>query len=146
MSIALAGVPAQITNLMQDRTLERVFHDALFPRLLYRAEARPEVWAANLGERMIFTRAGTIPVSTQPLIPGEDPTPKTYGTEQWEAEARQFGNPIDTHMPSSYVALASLFMRNTQTLGLNAGQTLNRLARDPLYQSYLGGEAMVAVE
>ncbi len=146
MSIALAGVPAQIVNLLQDRTLERVFHDALFPRLLYRAEARPEVWAANLGERMIFTRAGTIPVSTRPLIPGQDPTPKSYPSEQWEAEARQYGEPIDTHMPSSYVALASLFMRNTQQLGLNAGQTLNRLARDPLYQAYLSGEAMVDID
>lgn len=146
MALALAGVPSQIVNLLQDRTLERVFHDALFPRLLYRAEARPEVWAANLGERMIFTRAGTIPVSTVPLVPGVDPVPKSYPSEQWEAEAQQFGEPIDTHMPSSYVALASLFLRNTQQLGLNAGQTLNRLSRDPLYLAYLGGEAMVDID
>ena len=145
MSLALQGVPAQITNLLQDRTLERVFHDALFPRLLYRAEARPELWMANLGERMVFTRSGLIGVDTRPLVPGNDPVPQTYQTEQWEAEASQHGNTIDTHMPSSHVALASLFLRNTQQLGLNAGQTLNRLTRDPLYRAYLSGEAMVDV-
>ncbi len=145
MSLALAGVPAQIVNLLQDRTLERVFHDALYPRLLYRAEARPEVWAANLGERMVFTRTGLIGVNTTPLVPGQDPTPRTWDSEQWEAEASQHGDTLDTHMPSSYVTLASTFLRNTQQLGLNAGQTLNRLARDPLYLAYLAGEAMVDI-
>jgi len=144
VSLALQGIPSQIVNLLQDRTLERVFHDALFPRMLYRAEARPEDWQANLGERMIFTRAGAIPVDTRPLIPGQDPVPSTYATEQWEAEAAQFGKTIDTHLPSSYVALASLFLRNTQQLGLNSAQTMNRLTRDPLFRAYLGGEAMIA--
>jgi hypothetical protein len=141
--IALPGVPAQIVNLIQERTLERVFHDALFPKLLFRAEAMPERWEANLGDMMVFTRAGLIPVNTGALVPGNDPIPQTYQTEQWEVIASQHGNTIDTHMPTSYVTLASLFLRNTQTLGLNAGQTLNRLARNPLFTAYLGGEAAV---
>lgn len=143
MALALQGIPAQIVNLLQDRTLERVFHDSLYPRLLYRAEARPEQWAANIGERMVFTRSGLIGVDTRPLVPGVDPVPKTWPSEQWEAEARQHGNTIDTHMPSSLTSLASLFLRNTQNLGLNAGQTLNRISRDPLFRSYLSGEAML---
>lgn len=142
MALALQGVPAQISTLIQDNTLERVFHDALFPRLLYRSEAMPEVWQANLGESMLFTRAGLIPVKTKPLTPGQDPTPSTYQTEQWRAEAAQHGDSVDTHMPTSYVTLASLFLRNTVSLGLNAGQTLNRLARNALYKAYLGGETV----
>lgn len=145
MTVALQGIPPQIANLLQERTLERVFHDALYPRLLFRAEATPEVWQANLGERQIFTRAGLMPVVSAPLTPGQDPTPVQYLTEQWEAEARQFAGTIDTHMPSSYVALASLFLRNTQQLGLQAAQTLNRLARNAMYRPYLEGEAMVDV-
>ena len=145
MALALVGIPAEITNLLQDRTLERVFHDALYPRLLFRAEARPEVWMANLGEQQIFTRTGLMPVRTAAIVPGQDPVPQTYATEQWEAFASQHTDTIDTNMPSSYVTLASTFMRNTQQLGLNAGQTLNRLARNPLYAAYLGGEAMVDV-
>lgn len=143
MTVSIAGVPTEIANLIQDRTLERVFHDALFPRLLFRSEAMPEMWPVNLGERMVFTRAGLIPVSTDPLTPGQDPSQTTFAYEQWEAEARQFGNTIDTHMPTSYVSLAPLFLRNTVQLGLNAGETLNRLVRDRLYRAYVGGQTVL---
>ena len=145
MTVFLPGLPDSLANLIQDRTLERIFHDALYPRLLFRSEAMAELWQANIGERMAFTRTGLIPVSTVPLTPGVDPTPKSYGMEQWEAEARQFGDAIDTHMPTSYVTLAPLFLRNTVQLGLNAGETLNRLVRNRLFRSYLGGTTNLAV-
>lgn len=143
MSVVLAGIPQSIANLVQERTLERVFHDALFPRLLFRPEAQPELWVANIGEQYISTRAGLISPNTNPLVPGQDPTPRSYATEQWEVIASQYGETIDTHMPSSYVSIASLFLRNTQTLGLNAAQVLNRLARNKLFREYLAGEASV---
>lgn len=136
------GIPSVISSMIQDRTLERVYHDSLFPNLLFRGEAKPEPWAANLGERGIFTRTGLIEPETDPLVPGQDPTPGEYSAEQWEAEARQFGKTIPTHMPTSYVALASLFLQNTQKLGLHAAQTLNRLVRDRMFQAYLGGETV----
>lgn len=145
MTVSLPGIPNEIANIIQDRTLERVFHDALYPRLLYRSEAMAESWAANLGERMTFTRAGLIPVKIQPLTPGQDPTPSTYAFEQWEVEAKQQGDTIDTHMPTSQVSIAPLFMRNTVQLGLNAGETLNRLVRDRLFRAYLGGTTNLAV-
>lgn len=145
MTVSLPGLPDSLANLIQDRTLERIFHDALYPRLLFRSEAMPELWQANLGERMVFTRTGLIPVSTNPLTPGVDPQVSTYAMEQWQAEARQFGNAIDTHMPTSYVTLAPLFLRNTVQLGLNAGETLNRLTRNRLFRAYLGGTTNIAV-
>jgi len=140
VTVSIAGIPTEIVNLIQDRTLERVFHDALFPRLLFRMEARAEVWPINLGERQVFTRSGLIPPKTTPLTPGSDPSPSTYAFEQWEAQACQFGDAIDTNMPTSYVTLASQYLRNTKTLGLNAGESLNRLVRNSIYRSYLGGE------
>jgi hypothetical protein len=142
VSISLQGVPASIANLIQDRTLERVIHESIFPRLLFRGEAIPELWMANIGERQIFTRAGLMEPDTDPLIPGQDPLPASYGTEQWEAEARQFGKAIDTHMPTNYVTLASQFLTNAQKLGLHAAQTMDRTPRDTLFRAYLSGEAM----
>lgn len=142
MAIALQGVPSQIVNLLQSRTLERVFHDALYPRNLFRGEAVPELWQANLGERMAFSRVGLIDPAITPLTPGSDPVPGNYDTEQWEAEAAQYGGTIDTHMPSSYATLASLFLRNTQQLGLQSAQTLNRRARNTLFSNYLAGETI----
>jgi hypothetical protein len=139
MAISLQGFNPEIANLIQDRVLERVFHDNLFPRLLFRSEAMPEKWAANLGEVAVFTRPGLIPVSTTPLTPGTEPSPSNYQFEQWSAECNQYGNTTDTHMPTSRTALAPLVLRDTQQLGLNAGQTLNRLVRDRLFRAYTGG-------
>ena len=145
MSIVLPGLPDALANLVQDRTLERIYHDALFSRLLFRSEASAEPWQANIGDRMVFTRTGLLPVSLRPLTPGQDPTPKGYSMEQWEAEAAQYGDAIDTHMPTSYVTLAPLFLRNTVQLGLQAGETLNRLVRNRLFRAYLAGTTNLAV-
>lgn len=142
MTVSIPGIPAAVSNLIQDNTLERMFHDSLYPRLLYRSEAVPELWEANIGERVIFTRTGLLPVSKKPLTPGSDPTPSGYSIEQWEAEANQYGDTIDTHMPTSHVSLAPKFLRNTVQLGLNAGETLNQLVRDRLYRAYLGGNTV----
>ncbi len=142
MAVSLTGFPAAIQSIIQQNTLERIFHDALFPRLLYRLEATPDAWAANLGETMVFTKPGLIAPAIDPLTPGSDPTPATYNFEQWRAVASQYGGTIDTHMPSSDVALASLFARNTHQLGLQAGQTLNRLARNRAFTAYLSGETV----
>lgn len=119
-----------VVSAIQDRTLVRVFRDALFPRLLFRGEAIPEEWPVNLGANQTFTRTGLIRPTTRPLEQNQDPTPKSYQVEQWEATARQYGDTIDTHMPTNYVSLASLYLRNMHQLGLHAGQSLNRVVRE----------------
>lgn len=142
MSI-IAPVPASILTIIQDNTLERIFHEALFPALLFRREARPERWQANIGDRMIFTRSGLMTPDARPIAPGSDPTPEAYPFEQWEAIANQYTKTIDTHMPSSRVALASKFANDVRTLGLNAGQSINRVTRNPLFRAYLAGNSNV---
>lgn len=142
ISQAQQGIPTGLLSIIQDNTLERIFHDTLVARFLYRAEAVPEVWAANLGEVMLMTRTGLKAVNITPLVPGSDPVPSSFATEQWRAEANQFGDTDDTNMASSYVSLASLFLRNTQQLGINSAQTLNRLSRNRLFEAYLEGEAL----
>jgi hypothetical protein len=139
VAISIQGIVPEVAQIIQDRTLERMFHDSLFPELLYRSEAEHSLWKANTGEVLIFTKKGLLPVSLTPLTPLTDPIPQTYNVEQWQAEAHQYGTALDTHMPTSNVTLASKVIEDTQQLGLNAGQTLNTLVRDKLYQAYLGG-------
>lgn len=129
---------------IQDRTLVRVFKDALYPRLLYRGESAPELWPVNLGANQTFTRTGLMRPSTRPLVANMDPTPKTYEAEQWEASAIQFGDSIDTHMPTSVVSMASTYLRNMQQLGLHAGQSMNRIVRDKLFNAYTAGNTVVS--
>lgn len=128
-----------VRALVQDNLLERAFKDALFPRLLYRGEATPVPWAANVGDTQYFTATGLMPVSCAPLAPGQDPIPQTYPVEQWQAQLLQYAGTIDTHMPTSMVAIANLFLRNAHTLGLQAAMTINRIVRNRMYNAALSG-------
>lgn len=132
----------EIRALVQDGVLERAFHDALFPSLLYRGEATPVLWPANIGDRQVFTGTGLLAKNQKPLVPGTDPTPKSFTSEQWEATAQQYADTIDTHMPTSMMAIASLFYRNAQQLGLQAGQSLNGIVRNKMYNAGLSGHTV----
>ncbi len=133
-----------VVSAVQDRTLVRVFRDALFPKLMYRGEAAPELWPVNLGANQTFSRTGLIRPTTRPIAQNQDPTPKGYDLEQWEANALQYGDAIDTHMPTNYVTLASIYLRNMHQLGLHAGQSLNRTVRDKVFNAYTAGNTVVS--
>ena len=132
----------EVRALVQEGTLERAFHDALFPRLLYRGEAEPRIWPGQVGDQLVFTGAGLIKKNMRPLPPGTDPTPKTYTSEQWVAQAQQYADSQDTHMPTSIAAIVNLFYRNAQQLGLQAGQSLNGLVRNKMYNSAMAGHTV----
>lgn len=140
-SLTVAFNPSVVAAI-QDRTLQRVFRDALYPRLLYRMEAMPELWPVNLGTNQTFTRSGLMQPVTRPGAPGVEPDPISWAVEQWEATAQQWRATIDTHMPTSYTTLASLYLRNIHQLGLHAGQSLNRVVRDKGFNAYTAGNTV----
>jgi hypothetical protein len=129
----------EIRSLVQENILERAFHDALFPRLLFRGEATPQMWPANVGDTMVFTGTGLVTPKMRPLVPGSDPTPSSYQAEQWTATLSQYADSIDTHMPTSITAIANLFLRNAHQLGMSAGQALNRIVRNRMYNAAESG-------
>lgn len=132
----------EVRALVQENLLERAFHDALFPRLMFRAEASPQLWPNNVGDNMVFTGTGLITPKARPLVPGSDPPPSTYASEQWEATLNQYADSIDTHMPTSIAAIANLFLRNAQQLGLSAGMTMNRIVRNRMYNAATAGHTV----
>lgn len=142
MSLVL-GVPPQVLELVQSGLLERAFHDGLFPALQYRAEAQYEEWPANTGTEIFMTRPGLLAPNVKPLKAGQDPTPKTVSYEQWVARLERYADTIDTHVPTSVVANADQFLRNIHQLGLQAGQSLNRVPRNALAKAYLSGQTVL---
>lgn len=142
MAGIIVGVPAAVLELNQKGLLERAFHDGLYPNLAYRAEAMPEEWPANTGQQIFMTRPGLIKPRTKPITPGQDPTPQTVPYEQWIATLNQFTDSIDTNMPTSVTANASLFLRNIHQLGLQAGQSINRIARNEMFKAYISGQTV----
>lgn len=132
-----------VRQIVQERSLERAFHEALYPQNLFRAEATPEVWPAQVGDQQLFTGKGLLPISLKPLKPGEDPSAKTYPLEQWFAQAQLYGDSMDTQMPSSMVAIANLFLSNAQSQGLQSATVMNRVVRDRMYNAALSGQSIV---
>jgi hypothetical protein len=139
----ILGIPPAILDLVQQGLLERAFHDGLYPNLAYRAEASVEEWAANTGTEIFMSRPGLLRPIVRPIQPGVDPTPQALAYEQWVARLARFSGTIDTHMPTSAVANANLFMRNIHQLGLQAGQSINRIARNELFKAYLSGNTVL---
>jgi hypothetical protein len=133
----------EVRAIVQENILERAFHDALFPRLLFRSEALPVQFPGGVGDTMIFTAPGLASINAQPLQPGSDPAPTSYSLEQWSAQIQQYAGTMDTNMPTSIVAIVNLFMRNAHQLGMQGAQTLNRLTRDKMYGAALDGWGVV---
>lgn len=135
----VVGVPPSVVQLVQQGALQRYFHEGLFPNLGFRSEALLEEWPANSGTEHFMTRAGLITPVTEPLAPGSDPIPAETPYEQWSAKLDQFANAKDIHMPTSVVSNANLFLNEIKQMGLNAGQSVNRIARDRMFKAYLSG-------
>lgn len=133
-------VPAAIRAMLQNGILDRVFRDALVPEFLFPMIADAEPWQGGLGDTKTFTRKGLLtPVPT--AITGSDPSASTYSIEQWSVTMDQFGNSMDTNMLMSAMALANKFLADAETLGINAGQTINQVARNKLFAAYSGGRS-----
>jgi hypothetical protein len=139
------NVPSSIAGLQQQGLLERAFHDGLFPNLAYRAEAMPEEWPVNTGQQIFMTRPGLLKPTTTPIPVGSDPIGQTVPFEQWVATLAQYADSIDTHIPTAVTANANLFLRNIHQLGLQAGQSINRIARNALFIAYLSGQTVTTV-
>lgn len=136
-------LPAALQPIVQDGLLERTFQDALVPEFLFPAVAGIRPWAANMGDTQTFTRTGLLTPQTTPLG-GSDPSADTYGVEQYSMTMDQYGNAVDTNMLQSAIALASKYLEDIQKLGINAGQSVNRIARNKLYAAYGGGRTFAS--
>lgn len=131
-------LPSAIREIMQNGILDRTFQDALLPEFLFPGMATPRPWQANMGDTVTFTRTGLLTPQQTPIT-GSDPTVDTYGIEQYSMTMDQYGNAVDTNMMQSAMTLASKFLEDQQKLAINAGQSLNRIARTKLFNAYLGG-------
>jgi N4-gp56 family major capsid protein len=134
-----SSLPAAIQAIMQNGLLQRAFEEALLPPFLFPAIASNRPWAGNLGDTGTFTRAGLLAPVVTPLTVGNDPAAATYTIEQYSATMNQFGNSVDTNLLQSAMSLASKFIEDNQQLAVNAGQSLNRIARNKLYAGYSAG-------
>jgi N4-gp56 family major capsid protein len=142
-------LPASLRPLIQDKFLDHGFEIGLQSRLGFRAIADREPIAVGIGETLTKTRVGLLVPSTTPRDPATNQAldnglaPQDWAIEQYSVRLDSYGGTLDLNRETSLVAIGPLFLENAKKLGLQALQSLDRLARNALYGAYLGGNSVV---
>ncbi|WP_419729534.1 DUF4043 domain-containing protein [Lichenicola sp.] len=141
----IQNFPSQLQPIIQQGFLAREFQDGLQSRLGFRSIADREVFPNRIGESVTKTRKGLkAPVST-PMSPTNNTnfdngmTPSAWTIEQYTLTINQYGDTIDLNMVSEGVGIASQFLANARTNGVQAMQSLDRIARNALFGGASGG-------
>jgi len=126
-------------DVVQENMLTRAIHDPLAPKQLFRAEAKFDLWEANVGDSMVFTVGGTMPKRGRARRPGVDPTPDVQAFEQYVATIQRYDGSVDVHHPSAVRAIVDLVLQKAAILGLQAGMTMDSAVRNRLFGVGLSG-------
>lgn len=145
----IQNMPTSLQNAIQTGFLEREFHTGLQSAIGYRAIADKESVAINVGETVTKTRAGLKAPTTTPMTPSSNTnldnglTPGAQTIEQYVLGINMYGDTIDLNVVTSQVGIANQFLLNARTNGIQARQSLDRLARNALFNAYMGGQTRV---
>ena len=145
----IQNMPASLQNAIQTGFLEREFHTGLQSAIGYRAIADREPVAINVGETVTKTRLGLKAPVTTPLTASANTnldngiTPSSQTIEQYTLGIDQYADSIDLNVVTSQVGIANQFLANAMTNGVQARQSLDRIARNALFAGYLGGQTRV---
>ena len=156
--MTIQNFPQALQPIIQQGFLAREFQDGLQSRLSFRAIADREVFPNRIGETVTKTRKGLKTPVTTPLAPSVNTnfdnglTPSTWSVEQYTLTINQYGDTIDLNMVSEGVGIASQFLTNGRTNGVQAMRSLDRIARSAVFGGapggvggYLGGNTRVIV-
>ena len=147
--MGIQNFPAALQPIIQQGYLERAFQDGLRSKLGFRAIADRETFAIGIGETLTKTRKGLKAPVTTPMDPSTNTnldnglTPSGWTVEQYTMALNMYGDTMDLNMVTSKVGIASQFQANAQTNGVQAMQSLDRMARNALFGQYLGGNTRV---
>ncbi len=152
----IQNFPAQLQPIIQQGFLAREFQNGLRSRLTYRAIADRMPFPNRIGETITATRRGLKTPVTSPLNPTANTnfdnglTPTDWSVEQYTLTINQYGDTIDLNMVTEGVGIAGQFMVNAEVNGVQAMQSLDRIARNALFGGngggvggYLGGNTRV---
>lgn len=145
----ISNFPAALQPAIQLNYLEREFEEGLHSVLSYRSIAKREKFPNHIGETITKTRHGLkLPVTT-PLVPNTNTnldnglTPSTWTIEQWVMGINMYGDTIDLNTVTEKVGIAEQFLINAKVSGIQAAQSLDRIARNALFAAYMGGNTFV---
>lgn len=145
----IQNFPASLVPIIQTNMLEREFQDALQSVTAFRSIADREEFSIGIGETITKTRRGLKAPVTTALTPSANTnldnglTPSGWTVEQYTLALNMYADTIDLNMVTSRVGLASQFLANAKVNGVQAGQSLDRIARNTLFNAQMGGNTRV---
>lgn len=122
--------------------IESRVRDTLFPALMFRERYMRDKKADNEGVDGVISASGLIAPNGAPVKVGTEPDPVTNTFEQWTYLIRRYFQTTDIAMPTSLAAAFSTFSNTLDKMAKAAGQTLNRLARNGLYNAAMSGNTV----
>ena len=147
----IQNFPAALQPIIQQGFLEQTFQEFLQSALGYRLAAKRENFRTNIGETLTKTRPGLKTPTITPLVSSGNTnfdnglTPSTFTVEQFKLTLNQYGDTIDLNTVTNRVGIVEQFLQNSKVNAIQAGQSLDRLARNKLFAAYLGGNTRVRV-
>ena len=147
--MAFNNLPAAIQSVIQAGFLEHRFQMPLKAKLGFRDIADAEDFTANIGETITKTRTGLLPAITTAMSPAANSditsglTPQNYSVEQYILQIAQDAANMQLNIVTQKVAVSDLFLRNAYNLGEQAFRSVDTLAQQALFNTYMGGNTRV---
>jgi hypothetical protein len=147
--MGIDNFPASLQPIIQQNYLDRAFEEALHSQLGYRDVADRENFPQKIGETLTKTRRGLKAPATTPLAASTNTnldnglTPTTWTVEQYAITLNLYADTIDLNTVTNRVGIVEQFIQNAIVNGVQAAQTLDRLARNQLFTSYFSGNTRV---
>lgn len=149
---SFTNFPAALQPTLQQGFLEREFEEGLDSVLAYRRAAVQETIPARIGETLTRTRKSRKAPVTTPTNPSTNTgldngmTPTTFSVEQYSFTMQQYNDTVDTNLMQEYAGIANQLFANSRNSGVQAAQSLERIAQLKLFSAYMGGNSRVRTD
>jgi hypothetical protein len=152
MNMTFGNFPVALQNAIQQNFLERAFQEALLNILAYREIADKENFPGRIGDTITKTRVGLMVPNTTPLNPSVNTNldnglqPQQYSDEQYSLAIYQYPQLApDINLIDDETTIAAFAMKNAENLGIAQATALDRIARQALFNAYMGGNTVITV-
>jgi hypothetical protein len=139
MPFSTLGLNPYLADLIMQGAIKRKLGESLVAPTLWRQDVTPDPWQQQIGQRVFISRPGKLPLHLRPLQPRRDPTPSAFAMEAFTAELQPWGDMVEMYLPNDIVGVQKESLIKTERLGIQAAETVDRLARYKVMQAYLGG-------
>lgn len=151
----ISNLPAALQSMIQEGWLDHSIKEALKATLGFRRTADKEAFKSGIGQTTTFSRRALLPLVTQPTAPlsNSDVVQLTGSNmdqtgnqkvEQYKLAINQYNGSLSLNVVTSTVAIGNQFLLNAKDLTEQAARSIDSLARDELYNTYMGGHTWVS--